>query len=70
MLSHMEVGGPSKWMTMAFNAVRVLTGRYSRLGEVKVNRVKEYAALFPEYVGRFVFIGDDGQGDMKAAEVK
>jgi len=34
---------------------------------MKVVRMLEYSALFPEYAGRFVFIGDDGQGDFDAA---
>jgi len=44
-----------------------LAGNYTRLGTTKVARVVEYAALFPEIVGRFVFIGDDGQADLEAS---
>eukprot|EP00929_Paragymnodinium_shiwhaense_P117038 TRINITY_DN8715_c0_g1_i1.p1 TRINITY_DN8715_c0_g1~~TRINITY_DN8715_c0_g1_i1.p1 ORF type:complete len:760 (-),score=100.95 TRINITY_DN8715_c0_g1_i1:329-2608(-) len=53
---------------MAMNAMRVLFSKFSQLGAVKVTRLQEYSDLFPEYVGRFVFIGDDGQGDLIAAE--
>lgn len=53
---------------MGLNTIRVLTGNYTRLGETKVARMKEYALLFPDYAGRFVFIGDDGQADLAAAE--
>lgn len=52
---------------MAKNAVRALFGKYTQLGETKRARAVEYARLFPEYAGRFVFIGDDGQADAEAA---
>jgi len=55
-------------MKMAMNALLVLTGNYSSLGKTKVMRMLEYASLFPEYAGRFVFIGDDGQADLEAAQ--
>eukprot|EP00928_Gymnodinium_smaydae_P069546 TRINITY_DN5306_c0_g1_i1.p1 TRINITY_DN5306_c0_g1~~TRINITY_DN5306_c0_g1_i1.p1 ORF type:complete len:702 (-),score=75.33 TRINITY_DN5306_c0_g1_i1:400-2505(-) len=54
-------------MNVAMNAVRALTGNYARLGQTKVARVTEYVSLFPDYLGRFVFIGDDGQADASAA---
>lgn len=60
-------GADGAWKAVK-NAWRVLTGTYDQLGEKKVERIKEYAQLFPEYAGRFVFIGDDGQADLKAAE--
>lgn len=53
---------------VAVNAVRCLTGNYRKLGVTKLTRMKEYALLFPDYAGRFVFIGDDGQADLAAAE--
>lgn len=36
------------------------------VGNTKVDRFKKYSLLYPEY--RFVFFGDDGQGDLYAAE--
>eukprot|EP00930_Biecheleria_cincta_P070737 TRINITY_DN58350_c0_g1_i1.p1 TRINITY_DN58350_c0_g1~~TRINITY_DN58350_c0_g1_i1.p1 ORF type:complete len:730 (-),score=109.51 TRINITY_DN58350_c0_g1_i1:402-2591(-) len=60
-------GAEGTWKAVK-NAWRVLTGDYNQLGETKVERIKEYAQLFPEFAGRFVFIGDDGQADLKAAE--
>jgi len=50
------------------NAYRVMSGEYTQLKEVKVKRIVDYASLFPECAGRFIFIGDDGQGDFLAAE--
>eukprot|EP00931_Biecheleriopsis_adriatica_P007367 TRINITY_DN108657_c0_g1_i1.p1 TRINITY_DN108657_c0_g1~~TRINITY_DN108657_c0_g1_i1.p1 ORF type:complete len:771 (-),score=168.47 TRINITY_DN108657_c0_g1_i1:12-2324(-) len=50
------------------NLGRALAGNYSTLGETKVKRLLQYESLFPEYAGRFVFIGDDGQADVEAAE--
>jgi len=55
-------------LNVTWNAVRVLAGRYSSIGKAKVARLREYAQLFPDLAGRFVFIGDDGQADMEAAE--
>merc|ERR1712176_1177927 len=37
-------------------------------GEAKLHRMLEYGYLFPDCVGRFVFIGDDGQADVEVAE--
>lgn len=59
--------GTSNNMEVAGNFFNILRGKFSQLGQVKVSRMLEYAALFPEYAGRFVFIGDDGQGDFDAA---
>eukprot|EP00931_Biecheleriopsis_adriatica_P077285 TRINITY_DN50878_c0_g1_i1.p1 TRINITY_DN50878_c0_g1~~TRINITY_DN50878_c0_g1_i1.p1 ORF type:complete len:498 (-),score=94.42 TRINITY_DN50878_c0_g1_i1:38-1531(-) len=42
--------------------------KFQALGEKKVQRFEEYWRLFPELAGRFVFIGDDGQADLTAAE--
>jgi len=53
---------------MAWNALMVMAGYYSRLGETKLSRLQQYAELFPDYAGRFAFIGDDGQADLDAAE--
>lgn len=52
---------------MLKNAAGILVGQYKALGRTKFKRLQEYAALFPEYGGRFVFIGDDGQADLHAA---
>lgn len=52
---------------IAANTVRILCHSYSKLAKMKVLRVVQYAWLFPDFVGRFVFIGDDGQGDLAAA---
>jgi len=60
--------GEGSSMNVAMNALLVLTGNYSSLGKTKVMRMLEYASLFPEYAGRFVFIGDDGQADLEAAQ--
>jgi len=54
-------------MRMTVNFLRVLAGKYSSLGSLKVSRLNEYALMFPECAGRFVFIGDDGQADFEAA---
>lgn len=51
---------------MIANTFNILRGRFSNLGVTKLERFKEYVALFPDYAGRFVFIGDDGQADMVA----
>lgn len=53
---------------MALNTIRVLAGNYERLGITKLARMRQYASLFPDCMGRFVFIGDDGQADLAAAE--
>merc|ERR1711953_105998 len=41
---------------------------FKALGDMKVQRFEEYWKLFPELAGRFVFVGDDGQADLLAAE--
>lgn len=39
------------------------------LGEQKAGRFREYWPLFPEQVGSYAFLGDDGQGDLVASEL-
>eukprot|EP00928_Gymnodinium_smaydae_P043561 TRINITY_DN29153_c0_g1_i1.p1 TRINITY_DN29153_c0_g1~~TRINITY_DN29153_c0_g1_i1.p1 ORF type:complete len:452 (+),score=58.41 TRINITY_DN29153_c0_g1_i1:98-1453(+) len=51
---------------MISNALRILLCSYETLGSMKLSRVIEYAMLFPDFGGRFVFIGDDGQADLSA----
>jgi hypothetical protein len=51
-----------------FNLAGILGGTYDELGHEKLQRIKEYTALFPEQVGRNVFIGDDGQADFMVAK--
>lgn len=55
-------------VSMAINAVSILASSYSTLGKTKLARVKEYSLLFPDYAGRFVFLGDDGQADRDIAD--
>lgn len=59
--------GSNSIKEVAKNFFKVLAGRFDNLGELKVVRVLEYSVVFPDYAGRFVFIGDDGQGDFDAA---
>eukprot|EP00927_Polykrikos_kofoidii_P042635 TRINITY_DN36668_c0_g1_i1.p1 TRINITY_DN36668_c0_g1~~TRINITY_DN36668_c0_g1_i1.p1 ORF type:complete len:609 (+),score=96.08 TRINITY_DN36668_c0_g1_i1:64-1890(+) len=60
--------GQGGFVNMTKNVMRTLKGNYTNLGVTKLRRAIEYSSLFPEFVGRFVFIGDDGQADLLAAE--
>ncbi|CAD7967026.1 unnamed protein product [Amoebophrya sp. A120] len=42
--------------------------RVSSIGERKVETLEQYLQIFPEFVNRVVFIGDDGQADMAVAK--
>jgi len=53
---------------MCKNLVNILRGNYTNLGNAKLLRFVQYSLLFPDYAGRFVFIGDDGQADLDAAQ--
>lgn len=59
--------GQGGTVNLTLNMFRVLTGNYAKLGETKVKRMLQYALLFPEYAGQFVFLGDDGQADAGVA---
>ncbi len=37
------------------------------MAQKKFSNMDEYSQLYPEY--RFVFVGDNGQGDVRAAEL-
>lgn len=37
------------------------------VGQQKIIRLKQYAQLYPDFAGQFVFIGDDGQADSDAS---
>mmetsp|Transcript_10714 Transcript_10714/g.24415 ORF Transcript_10714/g.24415 Transcript_10714/m.24415 type:complete len:706 (+) Transcript_10714:64-2181(+) len=51
------------------NLARILAlGDYAALGRVKILRMVQYSLLFPDYAGRFCFIGDDGQADLQVAD--
>jgi len=52
----------------ARNAFKILRSDCANLGRVKIQRLKEYAALFPECAGRFVIFGDDGQADLAVTD--
>jgi len=60
--------GEASRSAAVMNTARALVGNFSRIGDTKVLRMKEYAKLFPDLLGRFVFIGDDGQADLMVAQ--
>ena len=41
---------------------------FKALADAKMSRFNQYARVFPEACGNFVFFGDDGQGDMLCAD--
>lgn len=50
------------------NVTQIMMNDYHRLGDKKLQRFREYAQLFPDAVGRTVFIGDDGQADLDISD--
>mmetsp|Transcript_12498 Transcript_12498/g.22700 ORF Transcript_12498/g.22700 Transcript_12498/m.22700 type:complete len:1040 (-) Transcript_12498:169-3288(-) len=50
-----------------FSSFQMFRGDFGPMALKKYQNMKEYAMLFPEYT--FVFIGDNGQGDVTAAEM-
>ena len=75
----LHVGGMAPLTTLVSFALFVLAGapaKYKRfsskqiwlpVAHQKFKSIKEYGLLFPEY--RLVFVGDSGQGDLRAAEL-
>jgi len=49
-----------------FSSFQMFRGDFEPMAQKKVQNFREFAALYPEYT--FVFIGDNGQGDVTAAE--
>lgn len=45
----------------------VMEGAIEPLAQKKAQSFEQYASLYPEY--SFVFIGDNGQGDLRTAEI-
>ncbi|CAN0323022.1 unnamed protein product, partial [Laminaria digitata] len=45
----------------------LLTGNMGPVAEKKLQNFAEYVSLYPEF--KHVFVGDNGQGDVKAAEM-
>ncbi|GAB5363207.1 hypothetical protein AAMO2058_000863800 [Amorphochlora amoebiformis] len=49
-----------------FSSFQMFRGDFEPMAQKKYQNYSEYASLYPEYT--FVFIGDNGQGDVTAAE--
>ena len=58
-----------KWMptTDTHNPKTAAAALYQTLAAKKLSRFREYAAIYPE--AAFVFVGDNGQGDVLCAEI-
>eukprot|EP00924_Labyrinthula_sp_SR-Ha-C_P001244 snap_masked-scaffold_7-processed-gene-18.30-mRNA-1 protein AED:0.29 eAED:0.31 QI:0/-1/0/1/-1/1/1/0/734 len=50
----------------SFGKRKMTNGNWTGVGEVKVDRFKKYSLLYPEC--KFLFFGDNAQGDLYAAE--
>jgi len=51
-----------------FVKTKISKTKFSRtIGQQKISRLKQYAQLYPDFGGKFVFIGDDGQSDSDAS---
>mmetsp|Transcript_18970 Transcript_18970/g.35112 ORF Transcript_18970/g.35112 Transcript_18970/m.35112 type:complete len:239 (-) Transcript_18970:76-792(-) len=57
----------TEFTQVAANVVRTTNRNWEAVGHQKVASMARYANLFPEY--DLVFFGDNGQGDLMAAEV-
>lgn len=62
---HMK--GMRWWKSSVAEMRSAKTVLYQTLGVKKLSRFREYAAIFPECC--FIFVGDNGQGDVMAAEI-
>ena len=59
--------GMKFWRPVHQEDVTVERALYQTLGVKKLSRFREYAAIYPECC--FVYVGDNGQGDVMAAEI-
>jgi hypothetical protein len=67
MFKIIRMKGMRWWKSSVAEMRSAKTVLYQTLGVKKLSRFREYAAIFPECC--FIFVGDNGQGDVMAAEI-
>jgi hypothetical protein len=67
MFKIIRMKGMRWWNSSVADIRSAKTVLYQTLGVKKLSRFREYAAIFPECC--FIFVGDNGQGDVMAAEI-